>query len=456
MKEQRKVTVVEQTGIGDTLSNIVSERPDMALPSLSESLIQSPPPSLRGKRAAMVTFAPYPDEPRTRRAVDTLLKEGMSVDLICRAQGGAPSREKSNGINILRLTVTHRRDSKLAYVYNYSVFILTCASLLALRSLKRRYDLVYVINMPDILVLTSLVPKMLGAKVVLDMRDPMPELMTTIFNLDKTSLVVRAIQRLEKWSMARAHLVVAVNVACKRIFASRSCGPDKIGVVMNSPDEKIFPLRPPLSYSSASGVPEKHFVVMYHGSSVKRNGLDLAVDALAEVRKHVPAAELRIYSRKTPFVEKVMDSARKQGLGHCVHFLGPRSLEDLVREIETCDVGIISNHKNAFTEINTPTRIFEYLTMGKPVIAPRTAGVQDYFPPDSLVFFEPGNANELAQRILEVAFHYSEAVERAGRGQDVYLSHTWSQERRALVNLVDVLLERKPTGRVQRECGRYK
>jgi hypothetical protein len=37
--------------------------------------------------------------------------------------------------------------------------------------------------MPDVLVFSSLVPKLLGAKVVLDLHDPMPELMEAIFNL---------------------------------------------------------------------------------------------------------------------------------------------------------------------------------------------------------------------------------------------------------------------------------
>jgi len=34
-----------------------------------------------------------------------------------------------------------------------------------------------------------------------------------------------------------------------------------------------------------------------------------------------------------------------------------------------CDLGVIPEHHNAFAEINTPTGIFEYLALGKPVIA---------------------------------------------------------------------------------------
>ena len=136
--------------------------------------------------------------------------------------------------------------------------------------------------MPDILVASAIVPKVLGAKVILDQHDPMPELMTTIFGLRKRSFAVKIIGALEKWSFARANLVLTVNVACKRIFGERSCRPEKIGIVMNSPDDRIFGAQPlcPQPREASAG----KYIIMYHGSIVERNGLDLAIDALALVR----------------------------------------------------------------------------------------------------------------------------------------------------------------------------
>ena len=209
---------------------------------------------------------------------------------------------------------------------------------------------------------------------------------------------------------------------------------------MNSPAEEIFPFRAARSYASTNQDPTKRFVIMYHGSLVERNGVDLAVDALARVRETIPTAELRIYGRKSPFLESVLEQVRRLGLEGNVRYLGPKSLEELVQEIEDCDVGVIPNQRNAFTDINTPTRIFEYLALGKPVIAPRTPGIQDYFDPESLFFFESGNADELADVIKYVSAHHSEAVAIAERGQQVYLKHTWQQERQTLVNLVSKLL----------------
>src|SRR3989442_6316556 len=235
-----------------------SSRPDRTVSSTSR---------LRGKHVAMVLFSIYPWDPRPRRTVEALIDEGMHVDLICIKQDEKdPKREKVNGVDILRIPLRYYRGTKFQYLFRYSTFILISLVLLAVRSLTRRYDLVYVHNMPDILVLSALIPKVFGAKVILDLRDPMPELMMTIFNLHQDALPVRTLKRLEKWSLQLADLVLTVNLACKKLFASRSCHPEKIQVVMNSPDEKLFGFLPPRSHTSTHHPPSKPFVIAYHGS----------------------------------------------------------------------------------------------------------------------------------------------------------------------------------------------
>jgi glycosyltransferase involved in cell wall biosynthesis len=400
---------------------------------------------LQGKRAAMVVFSHYPGDPRPRRAADALMKEGMSVDMICLAEDDAPRREVVDGLHVYRLPVTRRRLGKLVYAYQYSAFILMSALMVARLHFSRRYDLVYVHNMPDVLVLSGIVPKLLGSKVILDLHDPMPELMTTIFNLDEGSLSVRIIKELEKWSIGFADQAITVNIACKRIFSARSCPPEKVGVVMNAPDGSIFPLREPRLNTVSSAQPNKKpFVMMYHGSLVERNGVDLAIDGLEKVRKVLPNAELRICGPETPFLNKVMEVVREKGLQDAVQYRGKKTLEQLVPEIEACDVGVIPNQRNKFTQINTPTRIFEYLALGKPVIAPRTAGIQDYFEDDALVYFDPGNADDLAEKMNYVCANPVQAFETAKRGQQIYLTHTWRREKQTLVDLVGGVFQGEP------------
>jgi glycosyltransferase involved in cell wall biosynthesis len=417
----------------------------MTEPTDSTALAQGAAPArgkrFAGKRVAMVTYSLYPFDPRPRRAIDALLAEGASIDLVCLGSEGAPSREVLDGIRVLRIPLKHQRGGKFTYAAQYAAFILISSAIFAFRSLVRRYDLVYVHNMPDILVLSSLIPKVLGAKVVLDLHDPMPELMMTIFGQPEGSKSVRLLERLEKWSIARADLVVTVNIACKRIFSTRSCRPEKIAVVMNAPDGQIFPFRATGPEALRKTTDKKPFVIMYHGSLVERNGLDVAIEALSRVREAVPTAELHIFGVNSPFLERMMETARNKNLQESVRFFGPRRLEKLVTEIEKCDLGVIPNHRNAFTEINTPTRIFEYLALGKPVIAPSTPGIQDYFSNESLLFFEPGDAGDLARQIEYAFSHPREAQETVRKAQQVFLAHTWDRERETLLSRVSETLQ---------------
>ena len=392
-----------------------------------------------GKRVAMVTFSAYPYDPRPRRAIDALIGEGASIDLICLGDKGAPRRETLNGVKVVRIPLNHDRRGRVQYAYRYGIFILISSVIFALRSLARAYDLVYVHNMPDILVLSAVVPKVFGARVVLDLHDPMPELMRTIFGASDESKSVQLLKKMEKWSIARSDLTITVNAACQRIFSNRSCALDKIAVVMNSPDERIFPVceADPAMQNRDKNRP---FVIMYHGSLVERNGLDLAIGALAQVRQAIPTAELRVFGAQTTFLDRMMEFAKEKNLQEKVHFFGPRRLEDLVKEIQKCDLGVIPNRKNAFTDINTPTRIFEYLALGKPVIAPSTTGITDYFNQESLLFFESGDVDQLAKQIEYAFLHPRELYEITRRGQEVYLDHMWDREREILLSRIGGIL----------------
>jgi len=397
--------------------------------------------NLEGKRIGLVVLSAYPFDPRPRRTADALMRHGMSVDYVCVADGKVPWHEKTNGIDVFRIPIQHQRGGKLAYAYQYSAFILGSAAILMARHWRRSYDLIYINNMPDVLVVSALLPKMFGAKVILDLHDPMPELMTTIFATDPNSKSVRLLKLLEKWSMERADQILTPNIAFKRIFAARSCPKEKIAVIMNSPDGTIFPFRPACARPARNRNSNQPFVVMYHGTLVERNGLDVAVEAFAHIRTKLPTAQLHIYGKATPFMERVMQSARERGLQQSVLHLGEKPLEQIVDAIDDCDVGVVPNHRNVFTDINMPTRIFEYLARGRPVIAPRTAGIKDYFDEHSLLFFEAGNAEDLAQTIQFVACNPEEAYRITERGQQVYKAHSWEEEGHTLMRVVQELLE---------------
>jgi glycosyltransferase involved in cell wall biosynthesis len=399
------------------------------------------PDWLEGKRAAVVVYSHYPSDPRPRRAAEALVERGMKVEVISLRQNkDEPTCQSFNGVGILRFPMTHWRGGKAAYLLQYGVFLAGALLVLGFRSLTRRYRLVHVHNMPDVLVFASLVPKLFGSKVILDLHDPMPELMMTIFGLKRESFAVRLLRFCERLSVGFANVVLTPNAAFQKLFQSRGCPAAKLHVVMNTPDEGIFPMQslPPLAAAPERG--NKPFVVMYHGALVERHGLDLAVQAVSRLQTSIPNIELRVYGRETPFVQRVMEDVRARGLESSVKYFGGKKLEEIALAIDQCDVGIIPNRRGLFTELNLPTRIFEYLARGKAVIAPRTPGIQDYFSEDDLVLMELGDAEDLARKLEYVFLHPEEVSQKTARGQAVYRDHRWSEERLRFLGIVRALL----------------
>jgi glycosyltransferase involved in cell wall biosynthesis len=401
-------------------------------------------PALAGKRAAVLLYSYYPADPRPRRAAEALVEAGMEVDLVClREKAIEKKRDLIDSVRIIRLPLRKRRDSKRTYILQYASFLAACFGLLTFRSLKNRYDLVHVHNMPDVLVFGALIPKLLGARVILDLHDPMPELMMSIYNLTAEKRVVRWLKRLEKLSISFADLVLTPNKAFRDLFISRGCPPEKIEIIMNSPDSRIFHSS---RYSSppptvANG--EKPFKIMYHGLIAARHGLDIALETMAKLQSTIPALEFHIFGSHTPYMSEIEADVRRLGLCNNVHYHGYRPQSEIAKSICSVDLGIIPNRRNQFTEINMPTRIFEYLAMGRPVVVPNTRGIRDYFGPQSALFFEPDDPQSLADVILQVYRNPQRVEAILAQGQTVYQAHRWETDKGHFLNRIGVLLLNK-------------
>ncbi len=408
---------------------------------------------LAGKRAAVLLYSYYPSDPRPRRAAEALAAAGMEVDLICLRGGNAErARETVAGVRVIRLPLQKQRNSKFTYLRKYAIFLVACFGLLGARSLRRRYDLVHVHNMPDVLVLSALFPKLRGARVILDLHDPMPELMLSIYNLPSEDRLVRLLKTLERVSVDFADLVLTPNEAFRALFISRGCAPEKIQIVMNSPQEDIFNAASFTAVSEAGPNGSKPFKLMYHGLIAERHGLDTALQAAALLKATIPSIEFHIFGHRTSYMEWIDQLVEELGLQANVHYHGHQPQNNIARAIVESDLGLIPNRRNPFTEINMPTRIFEYVAMGKPVVVPNTKGIRDYFADDSALFFEPGDPHSLAAVIEQVCRDPQKVAAVVAKGRGIYELHRWEIQKTHFLEMVSSLLSPDETnGRIVRD-----
>jgi glycosyltransferase involved in cell wall biosynthesis len=397
-------------------------------------------PCLGPKRAAVVLYSYYATDPRPRRESEALAKAGMEVDVIClRKEQSMPRSEFIDGVQVFHAPLLRRRSSKMTYITQYGTFFLYAFSFLSRRNLRKRYDLVHVHNMPDFLVFSAILPRLMGAKIILDLHDPMPELFQGIYNYARQGSVVRLLSMIEKMSIGFADLVVTPNTAFKEVFAARSSRPDKIEIVMNSPKGTLFD---PAKYASSNHKLEgkRPFVMMYHGLLVERHGLDMAIHAIADLRGRIPGLELHFYGEETPYALKMVALAKELGVDEMVQYHGYKSQKEIAEIISRIDLGLVPNRLNPFTQINFPTRIFEYLTMRKPVLVPRTKGISDYFNESEILYFEPDNVKDLTAKIEWAFRHPAELQALVQAGRALCEKHSWEIEEKRFIGMVDNLL----------------
>ncbi len=366
-----------------------------------------------------------------------MIEDGLSVDVICLRHPEEARTETIRGVKVHRLPVERHRGGRARYVWEYALFLVLSTIVLTILHACNRFRLIHVHNLPDFLVFSALVPKLMGARVILDLHDPMPESLMTKYRISDSHPGIRLSRWVEKHSIRFADQVVTPNEAFRRLFVSRGCPAEKIHVVMNSPQESIFHTE---EAAPATRRPMKgELKLMFHGTLVERHGLATSLEAVSRLRKDVPGLRFEVYG-EGDFVERFLELVEEKDLSEVVNYHGHVSIEEIARSIPHVDIGLIPNDRSAFTEINLPTRIFEYLCIGKPVVAPRTEGILDYFDDDSLHFFEPGDAESLRHAILEV---YSDPCRRnkvLDRGRDVYSKYRWEKEKKRFLGIVMNLL----------------
>jgi glycosyltransferase involved in cell wall biosynthesis len=405
-------------------------------------------PPLKDVNVAVVLYSYYASDPRPRREAQALKRAGACVDVIClRKNNSEPACETLDGVNVHRVPLKRRRAGKLVYIFQYAWFLVASFFLLTLWSLRKRYKLIHVHNMPDFLVFSGWFPRLCGAKIILDLHDPMPELFRSIYGLQENHFAVQWLEKMEKRSIAFADQIVTPNIAFRDLFTSRSCHPGKIQTVMNSPEAEIFsPHHNDVpAQNGVNGVTSKRkhkpFVLMYHGLIVERHGLDLAVAAIAKLNAKIPGITLHLYGERTEYLEKILGLAETLNLKDNVLFHGFKNLSEIAADISKIDVGLVPNRLSVFTQINFPTRIFEYLAMNKPVIVPSTRGIRDYFENDEILFFEPNNADDLAAKIEWAYENPADLQSLMENGRRVYEKNCWEQEQEKFLGMVENMVK---------------
>jgi glycosyltransferase involved in cell wall biosynthesis len=292
---------------------------------------------------------------------------------------------------------------------------------------RRRYDLVYVFSVPNILVRAAAVPKLRGARVVLDVRDPMPEFFMSKYRLPIDHKLVRALLAEERMACRYAHHVVTVHDGMKDLLARTGVEPDKISVVMNAPDPRVF-----ASASDRVDRDPDDRTILFAGTVAGRYGIDLLVRAVARLKEKIPRIGLRVVG-DGDLVPSLEGLARGLGVAARVSFDGPVPLDRIPAIVRGSWIGAQPHPDDPLMRHAFATKVLEWCALGLPVICSRTEALARAFTDAELTFIAPGDLDDLCDRLLEAHENPEALAAKAARARDSVKRFDWSREKRTLL-----------------------
>ncbi|MCL4872585.1 glycosyltransferase family 4 protein [bacterium] len=367
----------------------------------------------------MAVFSCYPADPRVRREAEVLAKAGIEVDIVCLRSKGEQALEAYGGITAHRIMGwPERTESLFRYFTTSTLFgVLSFLKLMSL-TLRHRYNLIQVHNMPDHLVFVGLLHRMAGVPVILDLHDLTVELYESRTRGSVMAALLPFVKAAEKLSCAFADKVLTTSPGFRQRLIERGVDPGKIVLVFNSADNAIFSAPPAREWRKIEDGP----ALLYHGTVARRFGLHVAVEAVSILRKRLPNTRLSIYGKYDPsYREELEELIRERSLSEHVRLYGYLPLDKVSETIGASDMGVVPYIDDPFMRLALSTKIFEYVCMRMPVVASRLESIMSVFGEDGIKYFNPGDPEDLALRIEESCKDPGERkgfTERAARSYD--------------------------------------
>lgn len=396
----------------------------------------------------MIHLSDFVLDSRIQRQARALAERGDEVDLICVGQA-EELRVGEGKIRVHPVGEEKAGGGASSYLLGYGSFLMKAAQKLTALDAERRYDLIEVHNMPDLLTAAALVPRLRRrVPVILNVHDTFPELFSTKYGRPEGDLSERVLKLEERLSAMLASHVVTVTDQARLRLEGRGVGVGRTTVVMNSPDERVFgpvcpPRRPPA---------EGPLRLLYHGGLAPRFGVQTLIESMARLRETVPRVEVRICG----------SGEDRDALAELAARIDPKRIDvaaepvpfaEIPAELEAAQIGIVPTLHDRFTELLLPVKLLEYVHMGLPVVASRLPGIASYFTDEELASYEPGDPQDLARAVEHVCAAPSAAVARAERAGERLAEIAWEQQRERYLALVDELCRRYPLGNDRAHVG---
>jgi glycosyltransferase involved in cell wall biosynthesis len=292
---------------------------------------------------------------------------------------------------------------------------------LLVRLARTRYDVLYAHEEGGFL--GALVTRLFRVPLVYDMHSSLP-LQIRDWGFSQREGVVSLFRFVERFTVRRAAVTVAISPGVAK--AARDAWPAaRVVTIVNR-----FSVEARASAESAArvraelGIGAGEKLVLYTGSFVALQALDLLVEAIPRVAREAPEARFVLVGGRPHEIAELEALAARVDAAPHVRFLPHRPQAEMPSFLAAADV-LVSPRKQG---INPPGKLFEYLGSGRPVVA-TDCPIHDQILDARCAILVAPTAEGLAHGIVS-ALRDAALAERVVRGAEQVLRDEYGPERR--------------------------
>lgn len=389
----------------------------------------------------MIAYTHYETDPRVIREAEAAVNGGFDVDFLALRRKDDPDAAMIRGVRVLRLNqYRYRGGGHGRYLLAYLELFARCFFKCTFLFLRKRYRVIHVNNMPDFLVWCTLIPRLFGARILLDIHDPMPNTFASKFKSGENGFFFKILLWQELISAWYANAVLTVSEPLKQhILIKHGIPADKIHVIANFADDRLFTLR---KLPTVNG----RIRIIFHGTILERNGLRDLIVALSKTKGRQNLL-VRIIG-EGDFSQPLIDLIRLHGLEEVVQFENRvYPLLEIPDIVASCHVGVVPLEISSITNYALPLKLLEYISLGLPVITVRNTAIAHYLNEGDCLFFQPGSTDSLRDIFERIASQPNTLLAWHERSTALREKFLWSDERNKYVRLLNDLCPKRKENR---------
>jgi glycosyltransferase involved in cell wall biosynthesis len=321
-----------------------------------------------------------PNEPGSTRSYwfsKELIENGLNVIMLtsrCK-QTRLIEREIIDSINVIYIRNAYsNKMSVLQRLISFMKFMMI-SSFIALK--QKNISLIFATSTPLTIGMPALLCKWFKkVPFVFEVRDLWPEVPIQMGGL-KNKFLIGVAKKIEKIIYKNSEHIIALSPGMKEGVIAAGIPDEKVSMLPNmSKIDKFYPREKNLKMMEKYDLNSDHFYVIHFGAMGLANGLDYIIDSAKILQEQNQNHIIILFAGEGGQESYLKERCKIENINN-VKFLGNFNMNDISEIVNIADCSIVTFADFPILNTNSPNKLFDSLSAGKPIIVNSNGWTKD-------------------------------------------------------------------------------